>query len=463
MAVFGKIHAVTDRLDKRIDYAITADKTLPLLDKIEYAVNDEKTEHAMYAGVINCNSVETAFDEMMQTKAKFRKEEGVLAYTFIQSFSPDDNVTPELAHDIGMKLAKEYFGDRYQVVVGTHIDKAHLHNHFVVNSVSFVDGKKYRNKLHYLDELRELNDRLCRENALSVILTDKISGTESYTDWKDRKNGIQPRGDLIRADIDDCVRQSITFNHFIKHMKKLGYSVRYGPNVKYMTVTAPGAERARRIYKLGDAYTEEAIRQRIDENTPEQVNEAIRKTKEREETVPGASAPILPALIRVRHTGTHMPRKKLKGLQARYFRILYTFGMIRKHPRQAGNRAMYNMLYDQVRQLDGYIRQMNLLKNQNITTADELNEYKSRIEQQIRNLTRQRGGLYRRQQNGEDCKASIAELTAQLKPLRQTMRDCTAIQKRSEETLRRIREAEEKQKEEKERKRASQGRQSQQR
>lgn len=236
---------------------------------------------------------------------------------------------------------------------------------------------------------------------------------------------------------------------FVRSMRGLGYTVRFGPNVKYMTVTAPGVDRARRVYKLGSEYTEEAIRQRIAGNTPEQVNSAIRES--RNDAVASVSA-----LARVRYARPRRTHKKLKGLQARYFRILYTFGMIRKYPRQAGNREMYNMMYDQVRQLDSYIRQMNLLRNLNITTMEGLNQYKENIEQQIGDLARQRSGLYRNLRSGENCQASIDGLSAQLKSLRQTLRDCVAIQERSEETLRRIRETE-RQKDEKERERGSCG------
>ena len=125
-----------------------------------------------------------------------------------------------------MRIAHEYFGDRFQVVVGTHIDKAHLHNHFVLNSVSFVDGHKYRNKLRYLDDLRALSDRFCREYELSVIDGAKKSGTEPYTDWKDRKSGTMPRSDVMRSDIDECIRQSLSFEQFISRMKGMGYLMR---------------------------------------------------------------------------------------------------------------------------------------------------------------------------------------------------------------------------------------------
>ena len=136
-----KIIAIRDRLDKRVNYAINGEKTT--LDAgITYAVNSEKTKQHFFASAINCESCETAYAEMQETKRCFGKAGGVVGYHFIQSFAPGE-VTSEQAHRIGMAFAEKLFGGQYEAVIGTHLDKAHLHNHIVVNSVSFVDGRKY--------------------------------------------------------------------------------------------------------------------------------------------------------------------------------------------------------------------------------------------------------------------------------------------------------------------------------
>lgn len=134
-----KIIAIRDRLDKRVNYAVNGEKTT--LDAgITYATSPEKTEQHFFTSALNCESCETAYAEMQVTKRRFGKLGGVVGYHFIQSFAPGE-VTPEQAHAIGVVFARRLFGDRYEVVIGTHLDKAHLHNHVVVNSVSFVDGK----------------------------------------------------------------------------------------------------------------------------------------------------------------------------------------------------------------------------------------------------------------------------------------------------------------------------------
>ncbi|HMM30858.1 MAG TPA: relaxase/mobilization nuclease domain-containing protein [Clostridia bacterium] len=435
MAIFCKAHSIRARLDDRINYAITADKTKSLVDKIEYATDANKTEQAMFSSVINCDSVETAFREMLDVKEQYHKKDGVLGYTFIQSFSPDDNLTPEQAHEIGVRLAQEFFGDRFQVVVGTHLDKAHLHNHFVINSVSFVDGKKYLNKLHYLNDLRAINDRLCTEYGLSIVAPKSKSSMESYADWKFRKDGFIPRNDIIRNDIDECIRQSLSFVEFVARMKSLGYIIRYGSNVKYMTVLTPGAERARRVHKLGENYTEDAIRHRIEINTPEIAREAVRcthGTKQESRNVPKA--------VRAYRAGKPYSRKKLTGLQARYYRILYTLGMIHKRPQ--ANRSMYFSMYDQVRQLDGYIRQMKFLSTNNVHSLEVLFQVKLSLQSQIDFLLKERSALYR--QNGKDShKEQIGQLTERLKELRRALRDCESIETRSVESDQRIRHAQE--------------------
>ena len=160
-----KIIAIRDRLDKRVDYVANAEKT-SLDCSVLYAMNPEKTEQSFFVTAVNCGDVSTAYREMMETKRSWHKEGGVLGYHFIQSFVPGE-VTPEQAHAIGKEFVDKLFGNRYEVIIGTHLDKAHLHNHIVVNSVSYVDGKKYHSSpASYYQDVRGTSDALCRENDL---------------------------------------------------------------------------------------------------------------------------------------------------------------------------------------------------------------------------------------------------------------------------------------------------------
>lgn len=143
-----KIISIKHQLAHRLDYVTNAEKT-HLATDITYVTNPEKTEQSFFTSAINCRSVDTAYAEMMATKRRFKKTDGVQGFHIIQSFAPGE-VTPEQAHSIGTEFCKRLLGDRYEAVIGTHLDKAHLHNHIIVNSVSHIDGGKYHSSYqHY--------------------------------------------------------------------------------------------------------------------------------------------------------------------------------------------------------------------------------------------------------------------------------------------------------------------------
>lgn len=195
-----------------------------LSDVIEYAVQQKKTGKIAvddedvpvmqrFVSGVNCSPT-TARDEMIAVKKRFGKEEGTVAYHGYQSFAPGE-ATPEMAHEIGLKLAKALWGEKYQVLVATHLDKAHhLHNHFVVNTVSFLDGIKYhRTEKDYFDMQRE-SDRLCREYGLSVIENPKRGKSKHYGEWRAEQEGRPTYLSLIKADVDAAIRQSMTERQF---------------------------------------------------------------------------------------------------------------------------------------------------------------------------------------------------------------------------------------------------------
>lgn len=181
-----KVFAIRTRLDDRINYVTNGEKTA-LNAAVTYAVNPEKTEQFFFTSALNCSSADTALAEMQETKRRFGKPGGVLGYHFIQSFKPGE-VTPEQAHALGVEFAKRLFGDRYEVVIATHLDKQHLHNHLVVNSVSLLDGKKYHSSPgSYYATVRGTSDALYQENNLSVI-TPQGKG-QHYAEWKAAQTG----------------------------------------------------------------------------------------------------------------------------------------------------------------------------------------------------------------------------------------------------------------------------------
>ena len=232
---------------------------------MDYATQDYKTERQHYVSGINC-APEIARDEMQMVKQQYGKEGGIIAFHGYQSFAPGE-VTPEQAHEIGVELARRLWGDRFQIVVATHLDREHIHNHFVLNSVSFVDGKKYNDCKATYALMRQTSDRLCREHGLSVIENPEQGRTMSRDTWEAEQKGKPTWYSQIRADVDSCITRSFLFEHFITNLKKQGYEVKTG---KYIALRPPGRERFVRLKTLGDNYTEQAIRRRIrdHERTP---------------------------------------------------------------------------------------------------------------------------------------------------------------------------------------------------
>ena len=196
---YTKVFAIRARLDDRVKYAVNGEKT-ELDERIVYTADPEKTDTVRFVTTLNCRPAETAFAAMQKTKKKYKKTGGVLGYHFIQSFAPGE-VTPEKAHEIGCEFARRLFGEDYEVVIGTHLDKAHPHNHIVVNSVSRTDGHKYHSSPEsYYNDVRGTSDALCRENDLSVI-TPQGKG-KHYAEWKAEQGGKPTVRGVIRTDID---------------------------------------------------------------------------------------------------------------------------------------------------------------------------------------------------------------------------------------------------------------------
>ena len=256
-----EIWDVKGRLDHPIDYAENPEKTAnpkyteadlqALVDVMEYATNKDKTEKRFFVTGVNCDTA-TARDEMMIAKAEWNDESEIVCYHGFQSFKHGE-VTPEVAHEVGVKLAEKMWGDRFQVIVATHLNTECLHNHFVVNSVSFLDGKHYHDNKANLRLLRQRSDELCREYALSVI--EHPSGKKKpYALYQAEKNGMPTRDNVALQAVDEAISKSFTLKDFDRQMAEMGYRVSFDPNRKYWTIIGKGWERPKRLYKLGEDY-----------------------------------------------------------------------------------------------------------------------------------------------------------------------------------------------------------------
>ena len=251
------------RLDRAVKYVMNKEKTtaVSLQDALDYAANRDKTEQSCFESSYAC-TLETAFADMRQTKEQWNKPGGVQGYHLVQSFTADE-VTPELAHRIAQELADRVLGGQYEYVIGTHLNTDHIHSHIVWNSVSCVDGKKYRsNYKSYVTEIRAVSDELCRKYKLSVIDTENSHHVaKPYAEWLAEKNGQPTWRTAIRQDVDEAIQQSLTWRQFLGALEHKGYEVRMGR--KYPVLRPPGKERFVRFKTLGKRYTPEVIQNRL--------------------------------------------------------------------------------------------------------------------------------------------------------------------------------------------------------
>ena len=223
---------------------------------IAYICNPGKTDETLLVSSFGC-SAETADIEFSWTRRHAIDKGTNLGRHLIQAFSPGE-VTPKQAHEIGMKLANEVLGGKYEFVLTTHIDKGHIHNHIIFNSVSFVDYRKYHSNKQSYHFIRRTSDRLCKEYGLSVIVPGQDKG-KRYIEHTTEKAGTSYKAKL-KTVIDRLIPQVSDFEELLKRLEAEGYEIKRG---KYISCKATGQERFTRLKTLGVDYTEEAVSSRI--------------------------------------------------------------------------------------------------------------------------------------------------------------------------------------------------------
>lgn len=217
----------------------------------------------MYVSSINCNA-KRAYERMMATKKRFGKTGGNIAYHGYQSFVSGE-VTPEEAHKIGMETARRMWGSDYEIIITTHLNTDNLHNHFVINSVSYKTGRKFENHISDHYRLREISDSVCMEYGKSVLKEADFYGGDKKEYWLKQKGNMSHR-ELLKADIDTAIAQSTNFKAFEIRLKDMGYEIRRGESYAHYSVKAPSWQRAIRLDRLGKGYTPAAIRERLLDN-----------------------------------------------------------------------------------------------------------------------------------------------------------------------------------------------------
>ena len=403
------------RLDRAVKYVMNKEKTtaVSLQDALYYAANRDKTEQSCFESSYAC-TLETAFADMRQTKEQWNKPGGVQGYHLVQSFTADE-VTPELAHRIAQELADRVLGGQYEYVIGTHLNTDHIHSHIVWNSVSCVDGKKYRsNYKSYVTEIRAVSDELCRKYKLSVIDTENSHHVaKPYAEWLAEKNGQPTWRTAIRQDVDEAIQQSLTWRQFLGALEHKGYEVRMGR--KYPVLRPPGKERFVRFKTLGKRYTPEVIQNRL--------------------LYPQFDRCFVENSPHVKYSRLHSgkkSRRKLTGLRALYYRYLYELGALPRKPR----RPSYAVRRDAYK-LDQRIRQMEFLSKHNIDTLEQLETHRKALQTEIGQLQTKRKQLPKT----DDVQSQHESVNTALKQLRQEERLCRKIAEHSIEVQQHLTEA----------------------
>ena len=434
---------IKGELGRVVRYAANADKTTNpafpdggaavfepeqwLENVIHYAVQDRKTvcvdETAevlqRFVSGVNCMP-ETAREEMMATKAKFGKPGGVVAYHGYQSFAPGE-ATPEMAHEIGVKLAERLWGSRHEVVVATHLDKAnHLHCHFVLNTVSFVDGKKYYRSERDYYQMQKESDALCRAYGLSVVEKTGQNKTRHYAEWQAEQDGRPTWRGIVKADVDKAIRQSMTEKQFFENLRHMGYEVKVG---KDLSVRPPGKERFVRLRRnFGEAYAIEGIRKRI-----------LAQARPERRFLPADTPP-----KRVRYLGRLHQAKRMTGLRALYFYYLYRMGVLPKKRTSTPKQVLF-LFREDIRFIRNIAVETRLLAKHHIDTTEQLIAYKADLVVQISGISESRKTLRREARGMRDeaeqatAKGRITVLSGRLKTLRREVKLCEEIEKRSME------------------------------
>lgn len=413
---------------KRLDYAIG------------YVMNPDKTEDGKLVSGVNVliSTSDEIFCDMEATKQRFGKKSGRQGYHMEQSFAPGE-VTPQQAHQIGVELAQQLYGDDFEVVVTTHVDKAHIHNHFVINSVSLVDGHKYHEpNSEYYDRIRKMSDQLCEKYKLSVVKDPKDRRYRSYPEQHHAENPSHPTiHNIIYSDIDKAIELSSSLSEFYQVLQKMGYQVKL--DGKYPAI-APEGRRFFRLYKFAEGYTEDDIqdrirakvcRQRFESQTPEPKKHEKHNAAEHH-FYGNWNSPQDYARCAYRFHVYFIRRYSRRSMWQTYIQYRY---LLRSVQRERYPRYPSVDLRKELNKLNQYSRQAVLLTKNHIETEEQLQEYLSGLDKQVHSINKEKWYLKREVEqvpadSQQELKDKIQALEQEAKPLIREKFLCRDILKR---------------------------------
>ena len=394
-----------------------------LYNALKYTENDEKTDQRLYVAGINCPK-QRAYEAMMAVKRRFGKTGGTIAWHGFQSFATGE-VTPDEAFEIGKETTRRMWGDKYQVVVTVHLNTDNLHCHFVVNPISFIDGRRFQNKIYNHRRLREISDEVCREYGKSVLENSSFYGGKSRGAYWAERQGHPTHKEQIKKDVAYCIEYADSPERFEALLKGMGYSI----DRTRMSVRAPGWQRSVRLSSIG--YTRERLNQILERNrnTPDfyfiiQEHRPYKPTK----------YPLLRVMNQLDFSISHSHDTATKMVDAILLIIIMTFELLHQLTDVILLSADMRHLE---RDLEQYVYDHRFMQKNDLHTLDQLNRYISDTQKQINELEHERGLLRNkiRHEKSPEVKAENREqrqrITEHITPLRKDLKRAKRIMEQS--------------------------------
>lgn len=431
------IWKIEKRLDHVIDYTTNIEKTLnsdygkeayyELHNLEEYKDSDFKTEKQYYVSALNC-SVESAYEEMQLTKQQYRKTGGILGFHAFQSFK-EGEVTPEQAHEIGVKLAQEMWGDRFEVIVSTHLNTKHYHNHFVINSVSFKDGKRYYDKRETYAKLRQLSDSLCEEYGLSVL--EEKACKNSNINYQNYYNGYVKKDNyytIAKEDLDRAIAQAYSYKDFEMLMKAMDYELIY--RGKGLSIRRDPYNKNIRIARsFGADYSVDRIKERI-------------------ETEHDIRIPFIEEYGKKSNKKSYVPyhKQKHKGLYALYLHYCY---LLKVFPTEYPKKRLSPSIRAELKELDNISKQTELLVSNKLDTYEHFFAFKEQKSKELDELLDKREKLWlkhnksKNKEEKQNIRQEINLLSNEINKLREEVVLCEQVEERTPKMEQNVKEFEE--------------------
>ncbi len=406
------IWSIKNNLKQSINYIINPEKTINedygKIENYNYLELDKeynfKLEKTHYVSCLNCDE-DDPYSDMIFTKDIFGKKDGILAYHGYQSFK-EGEVTADIAHEIGVKFAEEMFKD-YEVVVATHQNTNHIHNHFIINSVSFKNGKKYNNNRTNLAKLRHISDSLCAEYGLNVL--DEDIGYKSTFNHKVIDNDYYK---TLKEDLDNVISYSVTLRQVMDRMKLLGYKTYSRNNV--ITIYRDNCDKVRIEKVFGNEYSKDRINERL-----YQSRQIVFKPMSHKSIFEEYS----------KNNKTH------KGIYGLYLYYCYLLGVFPKnHPKQ----YLPYSIRQEIKKLDEFSEQIRFMATNKIETIEDLETFSKNNYEEYRNLMGKRENLWKRyhrakkEEKQSEILAEINAIQPKIKELRKYDNYYKNIKKQSE-------------------------------